>query len=168
MDFYPQNISTWWRKHTEADWEEISGEFAIVCVNCVHTTPVCGMVKTWLFLLCYSRSLTSNCSSFLVFLFMMLPKALGVCITERISSSPRTSVHQNDHYTLGTPPDQAAYMPTWASLLYMPPTCTIPHGPPHQAPHCGGTLCLVGMAFFNCPPTKTHHLNCSFCWCEIQ
>lgn len=68
----------------------------------------------------------------------------------------------------GSPPDQTGYMPTWASPLCIPPTCTIPHGPSHQALHRGGTVWLVGVAFLNCPPTKTHHFNCPFCWCEIQ
>lgn len=174
MDFHQHNSWEWRRKHTEADWEGISGEFDIFDVTVCVNYPRLLSDEHWnriFFLIPNSRSQTGNCFTFQV----SIQNAVNVKCTEikwfliLIFFFPR-------HTWLSFKMITTHHLPTHCSSVRqqhegcIPPTFASPHS--GQCTLCRGSLPgehnFIYLFIFSCPPTKTHQLNCPFCWFEIQ
>lgn len=163
MQMFKQCYSFWWisirktsvwrRKHMEAGWGGISGEFAIVVVNCVYTTQVCGMMKTeitslslFVALQLYSRSQTSNCCSFHLLLPMCKSSLKYQYMSISIILSHMTRLLQNNHhYTPPAYPLLQCEAATWC-LLYSRCHLRVQAHTVGNA-HSAGVVCLVGTVF---------------------
>lgn len=138
--------------------------------NCVCKLPKIVDDENWnriFFLIPNSRSQTGNCFTFQV----SIQNAVNVKCTEikwflilifffPLSFKMITTHHLPTHCSSVRQQHEGCIPPTFAS----------PHS--GQCTLCRGSLPgehnFIYLFIFSCPPTKTHQLNCPFCWFEIQ